>query len=396
MGLLSIIARLVLDKSGFDAGLNAANKKVSALGSSMKASLASAFSVAAISAYAKHLIDFGSKINDVATKTGIGTKELQEFTYAAKQNGAELEDVAKAFKALSLARQEALMDPHSKAAQAFGAMGMSRDDIKNMSLEDTFLRIANTIKTTDFGASELAIVSELLGKAGGNLIPAFVEGLEKAAEEANRLGIIISQEDIKALDEAGDAVSRLAAEFQGPLAHAVAGIAGFLTEMLKDLKEMVNYAADFAVGFADAKDEPPDMDWITTGRTGKGPKGAGIATRLEKAQQFADDAMDERDAGDIADAATKASLDVMKLFANIFNGGGGREKRNFDFEKITDPKAVKGPEAFHAQQGNALGRIGAYTGGKTDKTPQQLDKIQQEISKLRVTMEQRGIRIQPI
>src|SRR5262245_453523 len=104
MGLLSLIARLGLDKSGFNAGLTAANKQVSKFGGALKSQLAGAFSAAAVIAYTKHLIDFGSKINDTATKLGVGTKELQEYTYAAQQNGAELEDVAKAFKALSAAR----------------------------------------------------------------------------------------------------------------------------------------------------------------------------------------------------------------------------------------------------------------------------------------------------
>ena len=95
---------LSLDGSGWKKGLDAAHAGLS----SLKGQLAAAFSVGAITAWAKKTIEYAGHINDLSDRLGVSTDYLQEMQYVAKQAGASVDDLAAVFEKLGAARMAAL------------------------------------------------------------------------------------------------------------------------------------------------------------------------------------------------------------------------------------------------------------------------------------------------
>src|SRR5213593_3021241 len=138
MALFSLIAKLGLDKTGFDAGLNDAQKKAGQFGAGLKSLLAAAFSIAAITAYTRSVIEYASQIKNASLRTCASTDAIQTLGHAAKLSGVEFETMVRAFKDLSKAREEAILDPHSRQAQVFEALGLSVKKLKELSPEEAF------------------------------------------------------------------------------------------------------------------------------------------------------------------------------------------------------------------------------------------------------------------
>lgn len=332
MPILSLIAKLGLNKTGFDSGMDAATAKSKAFSNNLKSHLAGAFSIAAIAAYTKHVIEAVSRVEDLSQKIGVGTETLQELDYAAKQSGSSLEAVATSFRQLSKARLEALRDPGTKEGQAFGAMGISGTDLKSESLERTWKRIAETIRTTDFGASELAIVDTLLGRSAGELLPMFKAGVEATSEEARNLGLVISDEVVSSIDDAGDALDRMGAKLKAVVAPAIK----FIVDRMRDLYDL----ADLLVG---------NIGAIIGALQG----GATFQEARQAGQDHVFSVLERRER---EDAEEEAKLENRKQGRN--QEGIKRVAKEFHFEA---KKVDKDRKAFAIQE-TSFGRIGAFTG----------------------------------
>jgi hypothetical protein len=216
-------ARLGLDQRSFAAGLAQARGKFAQFASGVKGQIAGAFGATAITASIKKTAEYAGVISDLSKSTGVPTKQLQEFEFAARQSGAALEDVVRGLRGLSKARADALGGNEGKLA-VFGDLGVDKAALEAQSLEETFLQIARTIKGTDFGAGEIALLEEALGRGAMELIPAFRDGFDETVAEADRLGIAIHDNILKQLDAAGDKLDALAAQMRGPLAQAAGGV----------------------------------------------------------------------------------------------------------------------------------------------------------------------------
>lgn len=237
---LSLFAILGLDRSGYSQGLKGAKqdaqqweKAMQGVTKQVSGHLGSIFGIGAAVNFTKELIEWGSNIYDSALKLNISTEAMQELEYAAKQTGASIENIAKGFKGLSMARETALGGGEAGAEKlaAFAKFGVSEDQLRNNPIEETFKQIAAFVQNNDLGQDELAVVTHLLGKSGMELLPAFRDGLADLMEEAKNLGLVLPSETIEQLDTAGDKISQLALGMKVALAPAVLAVAGALSNV---------------------------------------------------------------------------------------------------------------------------------------------------------------------
>lgn len=229
--IVSLTAKLGMDGTQFQQGLTKAGAQMRQFAGSLKSQLGGVFGAVAISTAMREVVKYGGAIADLAKKVGVSTDALQEFEFAGKAAGASLDDIGNALRGLAKARDDALGGNAEKLA-AFGSLGIGKDALKNQSLETTFKQVASAFQRIDFGADELALVEKVLGRTGGVLIPVFKDGLEQAGENARKLGIIISQDVVQSLDEAGDAMDRLAARSRKPVAQMTANLANFAGKLV--------------------------------------------------------------------------------------------------------------------------------------------------------------------
>lgn len=122
MSDFKVQGRLGLDGSGFFSTLSQARGAVNSFGGM----LAGAFSVGAITAFSKGIVDLAGKLKDVSDALGINVEFLQRFVNSAKLSGGSIEDVQKFLGEANSARQAALDNPSGKEAGAFAKLGIGQ------------------------------------------------------------------------------------------------------------------------------------------------------------------------------------------------------------------------------------------------------------------------------
>ena len=251
MGLLSLVAQLGLDATGFQLGLKKSEGSVKAfsksVNSEIKGGLAAAFGAAAIGAASKSVIDYAGQVNDLASRLGVSAEMAQALSYAIKQSGGSMEDLEKAFIRIAV-NQQAALGGNPELIEAFQRLGVSADDLRNKRFDQIFLGMAKAQESAAETGQQLADVLQVLGKTGVKLLPAMKEGLAGATEEAKNLGVVMSNEVIKSLDDMGDRIELVKGQLVGSLGPALAWIGEKLGNLVDRLRIVAKTFSIFATG----------------------------------------------------------------------------------------------------------------------------------------------------
>jgi len=215
MALLSFMARLGLDATGFEKNMAKADSQVNRFGKqtlgALKGQLAAAFSFGAIAAGINNAVESASRLNDQTAKLGVGTKFFQEWAFGAKQAGSSSEELAGFLEKLAVARTKALGGGASEN-KAFEQFGVSVKDLQSGSLEDIAAKVSKAFESGN-PQEFIASLRVIGGRGAGGLIPAFADGMDDAAKQAQELGLVISDDTIQSLDALGDRFDIIKAQF---------------------------------------------------------------------------------------------------------------------------------------------------------------------------------------
>lgn len=192
----------------------------------MKGALTGAFAVVGIAKAARALgqlvvsgTEAADRLGKLAQSSGISVEELSKLSYAAELSDVSTQDLGTSLARLSKNMSEAAQG--SKAQRdAFAALGVSVTDATGAlrPANDVLLDVANAFAGAEDGAAKAAIAQELFGRAGTNLIPLLnqgASGIARAGDEAQRFGLIITEEAARAADELGDNFDRMQALGRG-------------------------------------------------------------------------------------------------------------------------------------------------------------------------------------
>jgi len=162
----------------------------------------------------KGAIDTGDQLNKLSQKTGIAVEKLSELAYAGDLADVNLESLATGVKKLSVNMAEAATNTNSKAAEAFKALGVAvKDSTGNLRSSDAVMAdLADRFAGMKDGAGKTALAVALFGKAGADLIPLLNQGgqgLADMADEAKKLGLVMTGETAKAAEEFNDNMRKL-------------------------------------------------------------------------------------------------------------------------------------------------------------------------------------------
>lgn len=133
---------------------------------------------------AEVLAEYGDTVERVARVTGMNTDAVQQWTYAANTVGVGAKESAKALEEVSQAQNKALHE-NKDAAAAFAAVGISMQQLKNQSPQETLYAVADAFAASNDGAAKSAIAHELFGAEYEKLIPL----LDKGGEALRNLGV---------------------------------------------------------------------------------------------------------------------------------------------------------------------------------------------------------------
>lgn len=150
--------------------------------------------------------EYADEIDKLSERTGISREELQRWKYAASQSGADIGKLEVGVKKLSDVMDDAI-NGNEKATEAFEKLGISIDDLKNKSQEQIFEKVMASLADMEQGAQRNALGNDLLGKSYTELLPllnAGSEGIQELKDRADELGLVMSEDMVKANVTFGD------------------------------------------------------------------------------------------------------------------------------------------------------------------------------------------------
>ena len=223
-------AKLALDASGLDRGLASAQDSVSRFAKQAGQALVGAFAFGKIIQGFTTAIEKGDELQDIAEKFGVSASKLQMLGNAASVFGSGLDQVSAGLNKLSLAQQKAVSGESGSEAlvDTFAEVGISLEELRSITAEDIFLKIADSFSSGANDGRQFVIVNELLGKAQTDLIKVLNQGSEAIIEQGNAIGVF-SNETIAQLSAASDSIKK----FQNILTVGFGVAAGKIMEAVE-------------------------------------------------------------------------------------------------------------------------------------------------------------------
>jgi hypothetical protein len=190
--------------------------------------------VAGLMTLANSTADTADKWDKLSERTGISAEELQRWGYAAQQSGGDIALLETGMKKLSNSVADA-QNGNAAAIASFEKLGLSVDDLNNMSMEDVFNASMMSLGNMEQGAQKNALANDLLGKTYTELMPMINEGssgMEALKNRADELGVVMSQNSVDAGVKFGDTLEDVKASFDGVKNKIVTDLLPQLTNML--------------------------------------------------------------------------------------------------------------------------------------------------------------------
>lgn len=235
--------RLIRGLERAAARLKAFGASVAALGRNML--LMDVGTAVAFGATAKVFADMGSKLLDISQRTGLSVEALSQLDYAAKQTGASMEALEAAVRRMGRTIGDAA-NGEKESVDALKAFGMTAEELMDMHPDQQFQKLAERLIAIEDPALRTAAAMDVFGRGGTVLIPMMMQ-LNGLMKDANRLGLVWTQEEAEQADIVGDRLTdvievfkRLIATIGGAVGPAFRDLGEFLTKALVPLRNWLD------------------------------------------------------------------------------------------------------------------------------------------------------------
>ena len=189
----------------------------------------------------------GSQLADASARTGVAASTLSALGFAAKQTGVDLGSLEAGMKGMAKFTG-AVASGNQQAASTLKALGVSAGAFMAASPEQRLGMIADGLAKVNDPGLKAALAMKALGRSGVELLPMLEGGSVGLAEfiaEAERLGIVVGDDQVAAADALGDAWDTLMAQAKALKFQIGAALAGPLTDLVKIMQEGAIVAIDF-------------------------------------------------------------------------------------------------------------------------------------------------------
>ena len=191
--------------------------------------------------------EYGSEINDTTEKVGISAEEYQKWNYAAKLCGVESDKLTNLMGKQQKTFADA-KDGSKTAAEAYQRLGI--DISKLTSSGGAFNAVMKKLASMDDATERNALANDIFGKSYADLNPLLAEGadgMEDLRKKAVKLGIVMSDEAVKAADDFGDSLDTLKAAFGGLKNNLSAVFLPGITEIMNGMTQVMTGDVDEGV-----------------------------------------------------------------------------------------------------------------------------------------------------
>jgi phage-related protein len=195
-------AKIGLDTSGFDKGLEKSKTSFSSFGSFLSG--AAKVGLAAITTAttavtgalvkgASEVAAYGDSIDKMSQKMGLSAEAYQEWDAVMQHSGASITSVKAGMRTLAAAAE--------KGSAAFDRLGMSQEQVASMSQEELFSATITALQNVEDTTERTYLAGQLLGRGAvelGALLNTSAEDTQKMKDRVHELGGVMSDEAVKA------------------------------------------------------------------------------------------------------------------------------------------------------------------------------------------------------
>lgn len=277
MTLFTVLAKLGLDKTEYEKDVQSADKSGKSLAENLAGYMEKAKKVlvglgiaaavkktaTAVWDLAKETSAAGDRIDKQSQALGLSRKAFQEWDYILAQSGASIDSLGISMKTM----QAALSANSAETASGLARLGLSAARLQSMSPEDQFEALVRAFQKMPAGAKKSELALQLFGKNAQSLMPLLnssTTSIDELREQAEKLGLIMSDEDVDASVAFGDALDDLSRSWQSFKMKIGAQFLPGMTNTIKDLSGAVGNISTALVGSLKSGDFGIFFDSLST------------------------------------------------------------------------------------------------------------------------------------
>lgn len=209
-------------------------------------STAAGGALVAIGGMAYKAVTTADDLNTLAKQSGFTTAELQKMQYAGDLIDTSMDDITSS--AIKLKRN--MISTSSTVSNAFNALGVSVRGVNGEIRDSTtvYWEVVNALSHIENGTARDTLAMTLLGKSADSLAGIIDDGgkaLRQLGDEAERAGLIMSQETLDGLNTVNDAIDTLKARATATLRIAGAKAVSALLPVIQEIVTLLAAALEW-------------------------------------------------------------------------------------------------------------------------------------------------------
>lgn len=181
--------------------------------------------------------ELADELITLSNQTGISTDELQKMQYASKFLDVDVQTMTGSINKMVRSMNEA-RDGSGNASEAFKKLRIRVTDSRGALRDqnDVFAEVIDKLKNVKNETERDALSMQIFGRSAQELNPlikAGSEGLKEYYEEAEKLGIVMSEEDVMALGQMQDAWDKMQSSFDAVKNQLALALLPVLTKLFE-------------------------------------------------------------------------------------------------------------------------------------------------------------------
>lgn len=255
MDIFDLVATLTLDSSGYEQGLDDAEKSANGFGSKLGGAAKGAMAVGAAGAAAVTAIggaiansagdvaSFGDTIDKESQKMGISAEAYQEWDAVLQHSGTSISALSRSMGTLSKAAE--------KGDEAFEKLGISQEELASMNKEELFSRVIAGLQGMEEGTERTVLAQKLLGGGArqlGALLNTSAEETEAMKQKVHELGGVMSDDAVKSAAQYQDSLQDMQTALDGAKRGIVSNFLPSITGVMDGIGELFSGDSDKGIG----------------------------------------------------------------------------------------------------------------------------------------------------
>jgi hypothetical protein len=241
--LHGVYSAVTSDAQKFDKEIKRHGVSMQAVGKIMLA--AGGAIVGAMAATVVAVSKTGVEVDKFSKQTGVSREEIQKLGYAALQEHVSMEQLASGLTKLSKNMYDASMGT-GEAKDTFDSLGISvkNSDGSLRNSSDVLLDVADKFKNMTNETEMSGAAMKIFGKSGAELVPFLRmgrDGIEDLKKEAERLGIVMSEDSVKGMKAFDDSVTAVKAGVGGFGTQIASALVPYMTKLADGLKSALEW-----------------------------------------------------------------------------------------------------------------------------------------------------------